>query len=87
MVLMKANPPSESRKCSPGLYQPSLNPVKSQEACEFKSADKSFVFPGFLLGVGVVQGFSYPCGRNHHVIEKVKIPTKGFVWQGLGRES
>lgn len=36
-------------------YQPSLNPVKSQEAHEFKPADNNFVFPSFLMGMGVVQ--------------------------------
>lgn len=39
-------------------YQPSLNPVKSQEAPEFNSADNSFVFPSFLMDVGAVQGSS-----------------------------
>lgn len=67
MVLMKADPASESKKCRPGFYQPSLNPVKSQETPEFKSAGNSFVFPGFLMGVGVGI-LRYPCGRNHHVI-------------------
>lgn len=54
MVLMKPDP-LRKQKVQARAYQPSLNPVKSQEACEFKSTDNSFVFPSFLMWVGVVQ--------------------------------
>lgn len=57
MVLMKPDP-FRKQKVQARAYQPSLNPVKSQEACEFKSTDNSSVFPRFLMWVSVVQGSS-----------------------------
>lgn len=55
MVLMKVDSPPRKQEMQARAYQPSLNPVKSQEAREFQSADNSFVFPSFLTEMGVVQ--------------------------------
>lgn len=63
MVLMKPDP-LRKQKVQARAYQPSLNPVKSQEACEFKSTDNSFVFPSFLMWVGVSRDPQISMGKE-----------------------